>query len=134
MADISKVAVRETEIPNLCLLPCGARPDERLLFTRQADELLRRLKTDFDMILIDTPPLLQLSSARLIGHIADAVILVVAQHTTRDAILLAQQRLNEDGTCLLGTILNNWNPKKSMYGYCKYGDYYGAPLAKDRSL
>jgi hypothetical protein len=46
---------------------------------------------------------------------------------------LAQQRLNEDGTCLLGTILNNWNPKKSIYGYRKYGDYYGALFAKDGS-
>jgi capsular exopolysaccharide synthesis family protein len=130
LADISKVAVQKTRIPNLSLLPSGTSADDRLLFTRQPQELLRSLKTDFDMILIDTPPLLQMSDARLIGHNSDAVILVVAQHTARDSILLAQQRLNEDGTCLLGTILNNWNPNKSMYGYRKYGDYYGAPLPK----
>jgi succinoglycan biosynthesis transport protein ExoP len=131
LVDISKVAIRETAIPNLSLLPSGSSGDEGLLFTRQATELLEQLKKNFDMILIDTPPLLQMSGARMLGHNSDALILVVAQHTTRDAILLAQQRLNEDGTWLLGTILNNWNPRKSMYGYRKYGDYYGAPLRKD---
>ena len=52
-----------------------------------------------------------------------AVILVVAQNTSSDAVQLAGQRLAEDGSLLLGTILNNWNPKNSSRGYADYRGY-----------
>jgi succinoglycan biosynthesis transport protein ExoP len=130
----STLAVRETRIPNLFLLPSGKNSDETVCFTTQCRELFWRLKTEFDMILIDTAPLLLASDARLIGHQADSVILVVAQHTARDAVMLARQRLAEDGTYLLGTILNNWNPKTSIYGHRKYGGYYKDGYPKDESL
>jgi capsular exopolysaccharide synthesis family protein len=130
LAGDSSVSAHETRIPNLYVLPSGKRADERLFFTSRFRPLLRRLKTEFDMILIDTPPLLQMPDARLIGHQADAVILVVAQHTDRNAVLLAQQRLTEDGTYLLGTILNNWDPKTSSNGR-HYGDHYKSYYSND---
>jgi len=121
-------SIKETSIPNLFVLPSGRRThaDERIFFTSRLPQLLRRLKTEFDMILIDTPPMLQMSDARLMGNHADAVIVVVAQHTQRDAVLLVQQRLAEDGTRLLGMILNNWNPKDSLRSYRMdaYRKYY----------
>jgi succinoglycan biosynthesis transport protein ExoP len=117
-------AVRPTKVPNLFLLPSGRGTDERAFFNARLQSLIARLKTEYDMILVDTPPMLRMSEARLMGRQADAVILVVAQHTDRDAVLLAQQRLAEDGIYLLGTILNNWNPKTSVHGDGEYGDYY----------
>jgi polysaccharide biosynthesis transport protein len=103
-------ALRETQIPNLFLLPSGHSDDKSLLFKPELPALLHRLKAEFDMVLIDTPPMLQIPDARLFGRQVDAVILVVAQHTHRHAVQAASQRLAEDGTVLLGTILNNWNP------------------------
>ncbi|MCU1335684.1 MAG: lipopolysaccharide biosynthesis [Bryobacterales bacterium] len=120
----SSVAVRETRITNLYLLPSGKRADQRLFFASGLRPFLQRLKREFDIILIDTPPLLQMSDARLMCHQADAVVLVVAQHTARDAVALAQARLAEDGSSLLGTILNNWDPKTSSHGYRHHSDYY----------
>lgn len=114
------LAVQATKIPNLFVLPSGRGADEQMVFTGQLRQLIRRLRKEFDMVLFDTPPLLQISDARLISHLADAVVLVVAQHTDRAAIRLAQQRLAEDGSFLLGTILNNWNPKTGSNGYSRY--------------
>ena len=114
------VDIQATAIPNLSLLPSGKTSDEGLFFARQVGHLFRRLKSEYDTILVDSPPLLQMSDARLLAHFADAVILVVAQHTDRDAVLLARQRLAEDGSNLLGTILNNWNPKSSPRAYQYY--------------
>ena len=55
--------------------------------------------------------------ARVLGRMADRVILVVrAGQTTRAAALAAHQRFSEDGTKVLGTILNDWNPKHSPNG------------------
>jgi polysaccharide biosynthesis transport protein len=48
-------------------------------------------------------------------------MVVRAGHTTRDAAVAARQRFDEDGTKVLGTILNDWNPKNSPDGY--YGYY-----------
>jgi succinoglycan biosynthesis transport protein ExoP len=116
-------AIRETKIPNLFVLPSGRSADERLLFTPQLGQLLLRFKAEFDMVLIDTPPLLQISDARLIAHHADAVILVVAQYSSRESVLAARQRLAEDGSRLLGTILNNWNPRTGSHRYHQYYSY-----------
>jgi len=134
LAGRSPIAIRETKIANLFLLPSGRNADETLFFTPHFRQLLSRLKTEFEMILIDTAPLLLVCDARLIGHQADAVILVVAQHTARDAVMLASQRLAEDGTHLLGTILNNWDPKTSIYGDREYGAYYTRRYTNDEAL
>ena len=72
---------------------------------------------------LDTPPMMQIPDARMFGRMVDGVILVVrAGQTTRDAAVAARMRLIEDGVHLIGTVMNDWDPKDSPGGY--YG-YYG---------
>jgi receptor protein-tyrosine kinase len=119
----SAPSVKETKIPNLFLLPSGKGSDGDMLFDpSRLRNLFQKLKTEFDMILVDTPPLLQVADARLICSQADATVLVIAQHTPRELALLVRQRLADDGSHLLGTILNKWDPKTSLRGY---PNYYG---------
>ena len=77
------------------------------------------------MVMVDAPPMIHLADARLLGRFADGVILVVrAGQTTTESALLARQRFAEDGTRVLGTVLNGWDPKASgHYGYGAYTDY-----------
>ncbi len=116
----------ETKIPNLFVLPSGpsVMGSTNLLYASNLPAYLRVFKEKFDMVLIDTPPMLQIADARVIGRMADAVVLVVrAGQTTRDAAMAAKERLATDGVRLLGTVLNDWNPKNSRGGY--YGYYSG---------
>jgi len=125
--------IRETDIPGLFVLTSGASTSaaSSLLYGNYMPELLRHLRTEFETILIDTPPMLQIPDARVLARMADKVILVVrAGRTTRDAAIAARQRFSEDGAKLLGTILNDWNPKHSPNGY--YG-YYKGYYYKERS-
>ena len=86
---------------------------------------LRRLRGEFDMILIDAPPMIHLADARVLGHLADGVILVIRSgQTTTENALFARQRFAEDGTRVLGTILNSWDPKSSTAGYGGYPNYH----------
>jgi Mrp family chromosome partitioning ATPase len=87
--------------------------------------LLQRLRTEFDMIMIDAPPMIHLADARVLGRLADGVILVVrAGQTTTESALFASQRFAEDGTRVLGTVLNSWDPRTSRsYGYGNYREY-----------
>jgi capsular exopolysaccharide synthesis family protein len=121
-----KGLVFKTTIPDLFILPSGPPTSAaaNLLHSRTLGIALEILDQEFDMILIDSPPVLQIPDARVIGRLVDGVILVVrAGHTTRDAALAARRRLEDDGTPLMGVIMNDWNPRTSPNGY--YGYYNG---------
>jgi len=120
--------IQQSLIPGLYVLPSGPETAAaaNLLHSANLPELLARFRREFDMIVIDTPPMLHLPDARVIGRLADGVILVArAGQTTRDAALAARQRFAEDRTKVLGTILNYWNPRRAPNGYYGYKNYYG---------
>ena len=126
--------IQPTRVPGLSVLTSGTSTlsAANLLHSPNLGELFATLKNQFDMVLIDTPPMLQMADARLIGRVADAVVLVArAGKTTRDAILGAYQRFSEDRIRVLGTILNDWDPKRSPAGY--YGYYNGAGYGSYKS-
>ncbi|MBZ5601269.1 MAG: polysaccharide biosynthesis tyrosine autokinase [Acidobacteriia bacterium] len=110
--------VRKTEIPNVFLLPSGPALAHvaGLLYSERMIELLRKFRGAFDYVLLDTPPILSVADARVLSRLADGVILVVrAGQTGRQTASVAAQRLAEDGTPVLGTVLNDWNPAESVY-------------------
>jgi uncharacterized protein involved in exopolysaccharide biosynthesis/Mrp family chromosome partitioning ATPase len=106
---------------DLCLLPSGspAANISGLLYSSRARDFLKRMRQEFQMVIIDSPPMLNMPDARMLGRMADAVVLVVrSSQTTREAAATAVERLREDGTRVLGTILNEWDPRKTSYsGY-----------------
>lgn len=117
--------VLPTQIPGIYVLPSGGRAvsTANLLHSRRMEELMARFRREFDMVLIDTPPMIPFADARVLARHADGVVLVVrAGRTTRDSVHAARQRLAEDGSQLLGTILNDWKAKRddSVYYYSKY--------------
>ncbi len=118
--------VRPTSVSGLFLLPSGPGTVSvaSLLHSGRIKELIERCRREFDTILIDTPPLLYLSDARVLGRLADGAVLVVrAGMTTRDSALAAKKRLVEDGIDIIGTVLNRWHAKEkakdAYYGYAE---------------
>jgi Mrp family chromosome partitioning ATPase len=83
------------------------------------------------MVLIDTPPLLKVADARVLARYVDDTILVLrAGKTSRAMGAAAYSQLAQDGRSVLGTILNDWNPKMDVpYGYSSrlYQDGYVVP-------
>jgi receptor protein-tyrosine kinase len=119
--------VRQTDVSGLSLVPggsCRATP-ANLFYSPRMKRLLNRFRKEFDMILIDAPPMIHLADARVLGRFSDGIILVVrAGETTTESALFARHRFEEDGTRVLGTVLNSWNPQTSTrYGYGNYSDY-----------
>jgi len=112
-------------MPELSILTSGPGTSSisNLLYSSRTLELLQRLRSEFDTILIDTPPMLDISDARILGHLADAVVLVFNARTSRDAAMAAKRRLAEDGIPVLGTILNAWDFKR-MNSYEAYQQSY----------
>jgi capsular exopolysaccharide synthesis family protein len=127
--------IRESSIPGLFVLTSGppASAATNLLYSSYFPEFLNYVRDQFDVVLIDTPPMLQIPDARIVGRSADKVIMVVrAGYTTRDAALAARQRFSEDGTEILGTILNDFDPKSSGSGHHGYYNYRYSARARKR--
>ena len=79
-------------------------------------ELITSLRREYDVILIDTPPLLMAAEARVISCSSDSVLLVVRMSATKkDEALSAVQRLAMDGASVLGMILNDYVSESMAY-------------------
>jgi capsular exopolysaccharide synthesis family protein len=119
---------RETEIRNLHVLPSGPPMKNvgAMIHSYRFGELLERFRAEFDYVFVDTPPVLLVSDARVIGQRSDGVILVLRAGETKQAdALQVVRRLKEDGTRILGTVLNQWTPPGAGRKYYKkYYEYY----------
>ena len=117
---------RATAVPNVSVIPAGDGTDDsvELLHSPIFAALLRRLSRDFDVILIDTPPILHMADARILAGQSDGAILIFrAGVTTRDQAATARDLIDNDGVRLVGTILNDFDPaREGQANY--YSSYY----------
>ncbi|MEO8192493.1 MAG: polysaccharide biosynthesis tyrosine autokinase [Gemmatimonadales bacterium] len=117
---------RETSVTGLYILPSGQLPPNpsELLGGARMRKVLASLTEAFDLILVDTPPLLAASDAAILATIADGVVLVVrAGVTEAEAGQQAMQQLASVGARVVGAVLNDPDSKVQTYGgYYKY-DY-----------
>lgn len=117
--------LRRTSVAGLSLLPAGELVESSGAgwFSEKVARLLERLRRDFHVIYVDTPPVLLFPGARLVGHHSDGAILVVrAGSTHRRQAAEARRLFAMDGIPVLGTILNDWHPEMSGEEY--YRSYY----------
>lgn len=109
-------------------------PSEMLLRPELAD-LIRQASLQYDMVVIDGPPLLMVSDAMVLGHAAGAVFMV-ARHgvTTLPDIRESARRLAQAGVPIRGVILNDYKALPGRYGYPGYAGYaYGGQAGDSRS-
>ena len=111
--------------PSLTVLPAGPTPESpaELLESVGMRRLLATLKVQFDLVIIDSPPVLSVSDPCILAALADGVLLVVKSgKTQRKTVLEAQARLQQMKVALLGCVLTHVErPMTSYYRY--YRDY-----------
>lgn len=121
-------AVRETSVTGLYVLPSGQLPPNpsELLGGERMKKTLASLSEAFDLIVLDTPPLLAASDAAILATIADGVVIVVrAGVTEADAGQQAMAQLQSVGARVVGAVLNDPDSKLQQYGgYYNY-EYAG---------
>jgi succinoglycan biosynthesis transport protein ExoP len=132
-------AIQETVVPNLSVLPCGpipANPSE-ILNSQSFADVLDHLVEAYDHVIIDSPPVLPVTDARILAAGADATILAVrAEKSTRKASVYARDTLAAVGARLLGVVVNDVPRRKGIYGYYYSDSYlyqYGYGNSKARS-
>lgn len=122
----------------LYVLASGSTPPNpsELLGSRNMAALLERMRETYDVVLVDTPPLLPVTDAAVLAAAADGAVLVVRSGKTHQArIKLAAARLQQVGSRLLGGVLNMQAVKGENSYYTHYGYSYRAaspsPAAAD---
>lgn len=121
--------IRQTRVEGLDVVTCGALPPNpaELLGGPRMREVLEHYGAAYDLVLIDSPPLLGASDAAVLGADADGVLLVVrAGATERGAARAAMQQLHNVDARVLGAVLNDPDAKVPGYGGHFYYEYYGA--------
>jgi capsular exopolysaccharide synthesis family protein len=118
---------------HLDVLPSGGMPNHNaadLLVASRLSPFFERLRTQYDYVLIDTPPLNLFTDAALIGAHADATLLVArADRTERQALKFAVLQLQHVQANLAGAILNGVDLRRNSryrggYDFGRYGAYY----------
>jgi non-specific protein-tyrosine kinase len=108
------------EQPRLALMPCGPQspnPSE-LLALERFRALITTLQGDFDVVVIDTPPLLPVADARIVAGVVDATLLVVAAERSKvKDVRLATGLLRQVDAPFVGIVLNQVPATKRHTGY-----------------
>jgi capsular exopolysaccharide synthesis family protein len=116
---------------NLSVIPCGPIPPNpaEVLSSPLTADLLRRLRSEFEYVLLDSPPLLTVSDSRILSTLTDAVVLVTKAYSTPyDLVRRARGLLYNAGARILGVALNSVDAYKlggSGFGFYRYGFGYG---------
>ena len=119
-------AIQQTKVENLSLLTCGTRPENSsdLLTSRRFEELLDQLRDQFEMVILDTPPVLVVTDPLNVAARVDGVLMVLRlSKTARDGSRRTLDALQEVGARVLGVVVNGVDGAGSGYGGSGYGRY-----------
>lgn len=117
----------DTAFENLSLIPAGSgtAATVELLHSGEFSGLMQLLSPHFDVVLVDTPPMLHMADARLLSREVEGTILVFRSGvTSREDALTARSLLARDQALVVGSILNDFNPRAA--GKTGYYDSYSA--------
>lgn len=118
--------ILQTPVANLYFMPSGLLPSDAagILNSRRMSELIQDVKQRFDLVLVDSPPILGVSDASVLASEVDLTMIVV-QHRKlpRNMLLRVKQAVENVGGNVLGVVLNNVDVRSdSQYQY--YTSYY----------
>lgn len=127
--------IKRTLIPNLYVITCGPVPPNpaELLSLDKMKDLIKILKDEFDIVVIDGAPVLPVTDSVILSSMADRVVIVTsAGETHNDELKATHTALQGAGANIAGVVLNKVEVKNKTYGrYRKYGNgYYGGYYAK----
>ncbi len=118
--------ILQTPVENLYLMPSGILPADAagLLNSRRMSELMADVKSRFDLVLVDSPPILGVSDASVLASEADLTMVVIQHRKLPRAMLVrVKQAIENVGGDLFGVVLNNVDVRSdNQYQY--YTSYY----------
>lgn len=126
-------AIQQSEVPNLRILPSGEPPPNpaELLDSKRMNEILLELRSEADMVVVDSPPLLVVADANILASRCSGAMLVVDSGRTRtDSARKVVESLTRSRVKILGMVLN----RMSNHRGGRYNNYYYYSASKKRDV
>ena len=130
-----KEAIMPTGIENLSLISCGPIPPNpsELLSLSTLDDLIRELKSNFDVVIFDSPPVLPVTDAAILAsHLDGVIITYYVGRSAREALSRAKMQLENANAKIWGVCLNHITPEVEL-GVPYYHQYYYRYYGESRS-
>jgi len=128
-AEIDEI-IKTTKIDNLSFIPSGLLPGDSvgILNSQRMTDLIAKVKSQYDLVFFDSPPILGVSDGSVLASEVDVTIMVV-QHRRFPRVMLqrVKQAVLNVGGRLIGVVLNNVDAKHDdgYSYYYNYNEYYG---------
>jgi len=117
---------------NLHIMTAGTTPPNpaELLGSQRMTDFIAQVREAYDLVIFDTPPVLQVSDATILGSKVEGLALVYqVGRIARGSLMRSKKQLDHVRANILGTILNGLRPEMGDYrdyGYHAYSGYYGS--------
>lgn len=123
-------AIQRSVYANVSLVTSGPRPPNpsELLGSARMQEVLERLKARFDVVLLDSPPVLVVTDASVLATLADGLLIVTrARHTRTTQLQATVEELAQSGRPIAGVIINRISSADAYYyrSFPRHRDSYG---------
>ncbi|SER69887.1 capsular exopolysaccharide family [Gracilibacillus ureilyticus] len=116
-------SIISSEISGLDLLACGPIPPNpsELLGSKKMEQLVEEAVAQYDLVIFDTPPVLAVTDAQILGNLCEGVVMIVrSKQTEYESAQRAKELLDKGNAKLLGVVLNDKEIKRGSQYY-----YYG---------
>jgi capsular exopolysaccharide synthesis family protein len=122
--------LKKGEIENLNYITSGTIPPNpaEMLDSKEMRKFLQNMRNQYDLIVLDSPPIIAVTDSEILSSMVDGTILVVSAETTEMELMRRSVELiKRENTQFLGTVLNNFSYKSGYGSYYKYYYYYSKP-------
>jgi len=131
-AKLSEV-ISESSVPNLSYITSGTIPPNpaEMLDSQEMRNFLVKLRDEYDLIILDSPPIIAVTDSEILTSMVDGTMLIVSSENTEiDMMERSVELIRRENTQFLGTVLNNFSYKSGYGSYYKYYYYYSRPESK----
>ena len=121
-----ELAIQPSGVANLDILPCGPLPTNpaEVMNSLEFSQLLDELSSRYDQVVLDSPPVVPVTDARILSACCDVTIVVLrAERSNRRLGKHAVECLRSVGGSILGAVVNDVSRGRGGYGYAYYSDY-----------
>lgn len=115
--------IRETDIENLDIVTSGPVPPNpsELIASNKMEHFFKTVKMQYDMVIVDSPPILAVTDGQLLSKLVDGTILVTnVESNNRDSLAHAKDSLEKADSNVIGVVLNNKKQKNTKDSYYYY--------------
>jgi len=131
-AKLSEVLIH-SDVENLYYITAGTIPPNpaEMLDSQEMRTFLKELRDKYDLIILDSPPIIAVTDSEILTSMVDGTLLIVsADNTEIEMMERSVELIRRENTQFLGTVLNNFSYKSGYGSYYKYYYYYSRPEAK----